>query len=97
MAESRAHLQRERRDLALTHRELIDARRAMVGLSATEVREVVELLRSLSRSYRLGRTAVVVSSDVAYGIVRMLQVLVEDICDVHPFLDLGAAEQWLRD
>jgi len=97
MPEVRAHLQRERRDLALPYRELIDARRATVNLSSAEVREIVELLRSLSRSHRPGRTAVVVSSDVAYGMMRMLQVLVEDSCDVHPFLDLAAAEQWLRD
>src|ERR1700678_767647 len=94
MPEVRAHLQRERRDLALPYRELIDARRATVNLSSAEVREIVELLRSLARSHHLGRTAVVVSSDVAYGIMRMLQVLVEDIWDVHPFLDLAAAEPW---
>jgi len=97
MPEVRAHLQRERRDLELSHRELIDARRAIVRLSAAEVRELVDLLRSLSRSRRLGRTAVVVSSDVAYGIVRMLQILIEDTCNVHPFLDLATAEEWLRD
>ena len=97
MPEVRAHLQRERRDLTRPYSELIDARRATVSLSSTEVREIAELLRSLARSHRLGRTAVVVSSDAAYGVVRMLQVLVEDICDVRPFLDLPAAERWLRD
>ncbi len=96
LAEVRAHLQRERRDLVLPYRELIDARRAAINMSSAEVREIVELLRSLARSHRLGRTAVVVSTDVAYGIMRMLQFLVEDACEVHPFFDLATAEQWLR-
>ncbi len=97
LAELRAHLQRELHDSTLPYRELIDARHAVVRLSSDEVREIVELLRSLSRSRRLGRTAVVVSTDVAYGIMRLLQVLVEDTCVVQPFRDLTTAELWLRD
>ena len=97
LAELRAHLQRERHDSALPYRELIDARRADVRFSSADVREIVELLRSLSRRHRLGRTAVVVSTDMAYGIIRMLQLLVEDTCVVYPFRDLAEAEQWLRE
>jgi hypothetical protein len=76
---------------------LIDARHAIVKLSSSDVHEIVELLRSLARSRRLGRTAVVVSTDVAYGIMKMLQILVEDVCVVQPFRDLTAATLWLRD
>lgn len=97
LAEVRAYLEREPRDLTLPYRELIDARRAAVRLSAAEVQEIVELLRSCSRRSRLGRTAVVVSTDVAYGVIRMLQILVEDTCVIHPFRDLATAEEWLRD
>jgi len=95
--EVRAHLHREKSDSALPYRESIDARNAVVSLSRSEVREIVELLRSLTRSRRLGRTAVVVSTDVAYGIMRMLQILVEDVCVVRPFRDLTAAALWLND
>ena len=79
------------------HRELIDARRAVVRLSSAEAQEIVELLRSLSRSHPLNRIAVVVSTDVAYGVMRMLQTLVEDVCVVQPFRDLAEAERWLGD
>ena len=95
--EVRAHLHREKSDSALPYRELIDARNAVVSLSRSEVREIVELLRSLARCRRLGRTAVVVSTDVAYGIMRMLQILVEDVCVVQPFRDLTTAALWLSD
>jgi hypothetical protein len=92
-----AHLQREESDSALPYRELIDARNALVRLSSSELQQIVERLRSLARSRRLGPTAVVVSTDVAYGILRMLQILVEDVCVVQPFRDLTAATLWLRD
>jgi ABC-type transporter Mla MlaB component len=95
--EVRAHLHREKGDSALPYRELIDARNAVVKLSSSEVHQIVELLRSLARSRGLGRTAVVVSTDVAYGIMRMLQILVADVCVVKPFRDLAAATLWLSD
>ncbi len=97
LADVRTHLQREREDSALPYRELIDARHAVVRFSAAEVQEIVRLLRSHARNHRLGRTAIVVSSDVAYGIMRMLQMFVEDVCVVQPFRDLATAESWLRD
>jgi len=95
LAEVRAYLLRDIQDSEQPYRELIDARRAAVKLSSAEVQEIVELLRSLSRSYRLGRIAVVVSTDVAYGMMRMLQMLVGDVCVVQPFRDVAEAERWL--
>ena len=95
LAEVRAYLLRDLKDSEPPYRELIDARGAVVKLSSAEVQEIVELLRSLSRSYRLGRIAVVVSTDVAYGMMRMLQILVEDVCVVQPFRDVAEAERWL--
>jgi len=92
-----AHLHREESDSALACGELIDARHAIVKLSSSDVHQIVEVLRSLARCRRLGRTAVVVSTDVAYGIIKMLQILVEDVCVVQPFRDLTAATLWLRD
>jgi hypothetical protein len=31
-----------------------------------------------------------------YGVIRMLQMLVEDVCIVQPFRDIEEAERWLR-
>src|SRR5271166_5142699 len=96
LEEVRAHLNREKGDFALPYRELIDARQAVVRFSSSELQEIVELLRSLARRHRLGRTAVVVSTDVAYGIMRMFQILVEDVCEVQPFRDMTTATLWLN-
>jgi len=45
----------------------------------------------------LGPTAVVVSSEFGFGMIRMLEILLEEVCIVKPFHDYDAAEQWLRD
>lgn len=93
----REHLSSEQRDSALLFRELIDARHAWIDFSPAEVREIVNLLRSLSRQHYLGPTAVVVSSPVAFGVMRMLENLVEDVCVLRPFRDFAQAENWVRD
>jgi len=97
VAEVRKHLSSEQRDSALPFRELIDARHAWIDFSPAEVRELVDLLRSLSIQHYLGPTAVVVSSPVAFGVMRMLEALVEDVCVVRPFHDVAQAESWIRD
>jgi len=96
-ADVRKHLASEERDSALRFRELIDARRAWIDFSPAEVREIVDLLRSLSVQHYLGPTAVVVSNLIAFGVMRMLENLVEDVCVVRPFRDFAQAERWVRD
>jgi hypothetical protein len=56
---------------------------------------VVAWLRWLGERTRLGPTAVVVNSDVAFGIVRMIEMMVEDVALVKPFRDKLDAELWL--
>jgi len=90
-----AHLEKERKDRGLPYSELIDAVEATADFSASEVRKVVERLRELGRRNALGPTAVVAVDDVAYGLLRMLEFLVEDVCDIRPFRDRAKAEVWL--
>jgi hypothetical protein len=95
-AEIVAHLGKERDDNGLPLPELIEAIEATAVLTAAEVREVVERLRALGRDSALGPTAVVTDDDTSYGIMRMLEVLVEDVCDIRPFRDRDEAEEWLN-
>ena len=93
--EIRAHLLDERADGALGYRELIDARRATPAVTPADVRRVVDLVRSEAHGVALGPTAVVVSNDVAYGMLRMLEILVEDVAAIRPFRDYREAVKWL--
>ena len=78
-----------------TH-ELIDGRAATPTWSSAQAREIVELLTTFGRKSALGPTAVVVADDLAFGMLRMLEILLEDVCIVKPFYDYDTAEQWLQ-
>jgi hypothetical protein len=95
-ADIRTHLHVERREGGLGYAELIDAREASPAFCAEDVRGVVAWLREFARLHALGPTAVVVSTPVAYGMMRMIDLLTEDFCVIRPFLDMDAAEAWLR-
>jgi hypothetical protein len=90
-----AHLERERTASGLPYTELIDARGYHPDFSAAEVRSIVDRLRRLGKMSRLGATAVVVDSDVGFGMVRMLEIMVEDVCAIRPFRNQEEAELWL--
>jgi hypothetical protein len=89
------HLERERDDQFLARYELINGERATLKLSSDEVRRIVEMLRKLGEKSALGPTAVVVGDDFSYGMMRMLQMLVEDVCDIVPFRTRDQARAWL--
>lgn len=91
----RLHLEGERAELGLSYSELIDARGYIPAFSAAEVRDIVAILRRLGESSRLGPTAVIVDTDLGYGMIRMLEILVGDVCAVRPFRDMEEGEQWL--
>jgi hypothetical protein len=95
--EVRSHLLVERLEGGLSYLELINGRDATPTWSAAQAREIVELLAAFGRKSRLGPTAVVVSSELAFGMLRMLEILIGDICIVKPFRDCEAAEKWLRE
>ncbi|MGA8871389.1 MAG: hypothetical protein WB460_09635 [Candidatus Acidiferrales bacterium] len=89
------HLLTERYFDGLSFKEFIDASGAGISFTPGESREIVELLRRLGRESKLGPTAVVVSNDVAFGVMRMLEVLVEGVCEVKPFREEQEARAWL--
>lgn len=89
------HLLMERYFNGLRYRELIDARGAGISLSPPELRHVVELLRDLGQSSKLGPTAVLVDNDVAFGAMRMLEELTKDLTEIEPFRTEEEARRWL--
>ena len=94
-ADVKDHLAIERRFNGLVYPELIDGRGATISWSSEETREIVELLRNLGRESKLGATAVLVADDLSFGVLRMLQAMVEDFCEVQPFRLEPDALAWL--
>lgn len=77
-AQIRKLLLEERNYGGLPYPEIIDARNSKPEVSSDEVRNVVNLLRCLGQSSKLGPTAVIVGSPVGFGMIRMLEILSED-------------------
>ena len=90
-----AHLESERASGILSFSELVDATDAEPGFTPEQVRELVQRLRRLALVSPLGRTAIVVGSDLAFGMLRMLQMMIDDVVDVCPFRSSSEARTWL--
>ncbi|MBZ5696273.1 MAG: hypothetical protein LAN36_13040 [Acidobacteriia bacterium] len=95
-ADVEEHIVQQRRLDSVSYREFLDGRGAGLSLSPAEVRRIVELLREMSREAPLGRTAVLVPSDYAFGMVRMLEMLLEEVFELRPFRDEQEARAWLE-
>ena len=95
MEDIRKHLNEDHRDKGLSYRELIEAAGATAVFSASDVRTTVGILRAYGREGVLGPTAIGVGNDLAYGMFRMLAILLEDVCALQPFRTRREAEQWL--
>lgn len=98
MGDIQDHLVQERKEGGLAYRELVDASEAEPFLSTKDVRATVELLRTFARQGMLGPTAVIVPSEVGYGLVRMVEILLDGAAEVRPFRKTEAVEarEWLE-
>ena len=90
-----AHLTHEHTRGLIVYRELIEARSARPDVSTDDIRQIVDELRGYAADGLVGATAVVVATDYAYGIMRMVQALAEEVCAIHPFRDMPEAAAWL--
>jgi hypothetical protein len=89
------HLLAERHFGGLAYKEFIDARAAAINWTSAEVQQIVDLVNSLGRQSRLGPTAVLVCNDVAFGMIRALEALLEGTAEVKPFRLEQEARAWL--
>jgi len=91
------HLVEERNIGGISYKEFIDARDAnlVFALNPAEIRQIVALVRSLCQQSKFGPTAALVSTDFAFGIMRAMEMLLEDVADVRPFRDEKLARSWL--
>ena len=94
-ADVQEHILREKQWEGLPYGEFVEGRGAGVQLGPADIRKIVDLLRSLKDGSKLGPTAIVVSTEYAFGLMRMLEMLVEDVCEIRVFRDERVAREWL--
>ena len=84
------------RDKLVGFADLIDARKAKgPGWFSADVRRVAELVRNLGGGTAVGPRAILVSSSAAFGMVRMLSVLLNPWMSIEVFRDESSAAEWL--
>jgi hypothetical protein len=91
------HLIQERNAAGLSWPEIVDARAASFDVTDGEIRALIWLLYSFGETHELGPTALVVSTDIAWGVVRMMGAIAGDMAPVAPFWTTEDAEAWLSD
>ena len=98
MEDIQDHLAQERREGGLAYREFIDASDAEPLMNTKDARATVELLKTLAGQGLLGPTAVIVPNEMAYGLVRMVEILLDGVAEVRPFRKAEAvdAREWLN-
>jgi hypothetical protein len=96
-SEIEKHLVEERSLEGLAYKEFMDARDAFLSFagSPAEIRQIVALVRNLGRQQQFGPTAVLVSTDFAFGVMNAMECLVEDVADIKPFREEVLARSWL--
>ena len=91
------HLIEERNIQGLAYKEFVDARDAdlVFALSPLEIRQIVALIRTLCKQSAFGSTAVLVATDFAFGIMRAMEMLLDDVAEIRPFREERLARSWL--
>ena len=92
-----AHIKQEQDAGLVSFSELVDARGAQPDFSPADLRLVVDLIRRLAKDSAVGATAIIVSSELAFGMLRMLEMMIEDVCSIRPFRRPEDAEASLPD
>jgi hypothetical protein len=98
MEDIQDHMVQEGEEGGLAYRELVDASRAVPLMTTTDARATVEILKTMALQGMLGPTAVIVPNEVGYGLVRMVEILLDGVAEVRPFRKEEAAEarEWLN-
>jgi hypothetical protein len=96
LADIEAYLHAKEEDSALGYEELFDARGATTTLTADDVGSLVNNLRGMIESVRLGRVAVVADDDYLVRLFAMFSTLVLPMgMTVQVFPRTELAEEWL--
>ena len=77
-------------------RELGDFRDATFSLNPEDVNRLAQITRKRSPEHQIQRRAIVVASELHYGLARMFSQLVAPSGqEVRPFRDIDEAQRWL--
>ncbi|MBW1813454.1 MAG: hypothetical protein JRJ39_07210 [Deltaproteobacteria bacterium] len=77
-------------------KSLTDLREATPFTNTGDVEQIANLLQKRKDRFKEGKAAVVVSKEVSYGMIRMLQAYAADSpFEIEVFYDIEEAKKWL--
>jgi len=96
VADILGHFEAEHGEGTLPYTELIDVR-AVTGpyLSASDIRLVAMTVQASQVRGKFGPRAVVVDSDLVFGLTRMFATFIGDYFQIEVFRDVDKARAWL--
>ncbi len=94
-ADLEAHWAAEVEEGGELYPELVDGTAATIAFSPADIRRLMYLVQTEAESKPLGPTAILIRTDLGFGMIRMLGILLEPWCAIQPFRDRRSAEMWL--
>jgi len=89
------HIENRATENTLSFPQLIDARKARVAFSTTDVDRIVSAMKIHAQQRPLPPTAIVAGCEMDFGMFRMFGTLADDAYMVNVFRSCEAARQWL--
>ena len=90
------HFEAARQEEILGYTELIDARGIGTSMSTADIWEAALSVKLSRVRLAFGRRAVVVDSDLNFGLVRLFATVVSGFFPIDVFRDQTEAENWLK-
>lgn len=93
--ELRTHMYSEAGEVAASFSELIDCSSATTEITQEEVRRLAAARRVIAKRQPPGPVAVVATDSVFHGVLRMYEMLTDQVRSFRVFSSAREAEQWL--
>jgi hypothetical protein len=93
--DARRHLVNEGYFEGLAYKEFMDARGAGFLWTDDEMRQIVDVVRSMRKQSNFGPTAILVSDEAAFEILQRMKSMLGTLAEIEIFRDESEARAWL--
>lgn len=90
-----AHMRADVGDDVSSYSELLDCTAATSSLTANEIRKLADERKAIALRHPPGPVALVATSDVFFGMLRIFDMLTDEVRPIRVFRTLSQAEIWL--
>ena len=96
-AELRAHMNAEEDSPAASYSEIFDCADAVTNITPLDIRSLVAERQKVAERRKPSPVAVIATNNMFFGLLRMFDMMTEDIRPLRVFRNKEEAEQWLAE